>query len=171
MSVNHFTIAPRTGNEVERLAAVAAYRATNSQPDPLLGEIVAETARFFDAPIVLVSIVDDDQQCFQACIGLSVNSTPRSISFCGHAILSAQPFIVPDATLDERFAGNPLVIAPPHIRFYAGAPLISPEGHAIGTLCVIDLKPRSFGEADVAALQQRASRVMARLEEGRGAGA
>jgi GAF domain-containing protein len=169
MTIAYFTVPSEAVNEAERLAVVRSYGLDRPglPADPVLDGIVAAAAARFGAPMVLISIVGQTQQCFRSCIGLAVDSTPRSISFCGHAILDVRPLIVADAGADPRFAGNPLVIGPPHIRFYGGAPLISPEGHVIGTLCVIDTQPRSFGEADVADLVALAARVMARLEQSR----
>lgn len=166
MTIFQFTVPSESTNEAARLAAMEAYGLNRAglPADLALVGIVASAAERFATPIALVSIVTDTQQCFQACLGLDVEETPRSISFCGHAIHSPTPLIVPDTALDARFAGNPLVIGAPHIRFYAGAPLISPDGFAIGTLCVIDTAPRAFTEADTAALTGLAAAVMQRLE-------
>jgi GAF domain-containing protein len=169
MTIIHFTTPAEPDNEEQRLALIHAYGLdqTDTPADPILDGIVAEAAARFEAPIVLISIVGHDQQCFRSCIGLGVNSTPRSISFCGHAILSPRPLIVVDAATDARFAGNPLVHGPPFIRFYAGAPLIGPEQLAIGTLCIIDTRPRTLENADINDLIALAARVMTRLETGR----
>lgn len=163
MTVNHFTIARKASDEGERLRIVAAYPLERITDDPVLAKLVSKTAALFQVPIALVSIVTDDQQCFPACVGLDVSSTTRSISFCGHAILGNEAMIVPDAHLDPRFAGNPLVIGPPHVRFYAGARLLSPEGVAIGTLCVIDTVPRPVETFDLPRLETQAEAVMYRL--------
>lgn len=167
MTIAYFTVPEEPTDEAYRMEVVRSYGLGDgaSQPnDEVLDKIVAAVAERFNAPIVLISIVGEDQQCFRSCIGLGVESTPRSISFCGHAILSAQPLIVPDTAEDPRFAGNPLVLGGPGIRFYAGAPLASPEGPMIGTLCVIDTAPRRMSASDVDDLVEWAGRVMARLE-------
>lgn len=166
MKTAYFTVPIEPANEAARLAAVAAYGLDREglPADPALHEITNVAAAQFAVPIVLVSIITDTQQCFRACIGLDVESTPRSISFCGHAIHDTIPFVVRDTWHDERFVGNPLVIGPPHIRFYAGAPLITTDGLAIGTFCIIDSSPRTFDDTDVAALQGHARAVMARLQ-------
>jgi GAF domain-containing protein len=169
MTIVHFTVPAEPPDEARRMEVVRSYGLDRPglAPDPVLDGIVGEAAARFEAPITLISIVGQDQQCFRSCIGLDGDSTPRSISFCGHAILSTGPLVVADARADARFAGNPLVLGPPHIRFYAGAPLITPEGQAIGTLCVIDTEPRWPNEDEIADLVAFAGRVMARLEMSR----
>jgi GAF domain-containing protein len=168
MSLSHFTVPARPEDEARRLLAVTAYQIDRDIPDPTLDAIVSETATLFGVPIAMISIVTDEQQCFPACVGLDVTSTSRSISFCGHAILTADTMIVPNALEDPRFAGNPLVVSGPQIRFYAGTPLISPEGFAIGTLCIVDARERRFDSSQVTMLKGQASRVMTRLNERRG---
>ena len=115
--------------------------------------------RLFGVPIALVSLVDENRQWFKSCIGLSVSETSRDISFCGHAILGDDLFIIPDTLKDERFADNPLVLNDPYIRFYAGYPLSAPNGRKLGTLCIIDRQPRSFGKEDLEALKDLVSMV------------
>jgi len=115
--------------------------------------------RLFGVPIALVSLVDENRQWFKSCFGLSASETSRDISFCGHAILGNDPFIIRDTIVDERFADNPLVLNDPHIRFYAGCPLSAPNGRKLGTLCIIDRQPRSFGKEDLEALKDLASMV------------
>lgn len=110
--------------------------------------ITRTAARLFDVPVALVSLVDSNRQWFKSRYGLDVTSTTRDVSFCGHAIASDEVFVVPDALVDERFSDNPLVTGPPHIRFYAGHPLQSRSGYRVGTLCLIDHRPRHFDEAD-----------------------
>lgn len=115
--------------------------------------------RLFGVPIALVSLVDESRQWFKSCFGLSASETSRDISFCGHAILGNDLFIIPDTIVDERFADNPLVLNDPHIRFYAGCPLRAPNGSKLGTLCIIDRQPRNFGKDDFEALKDLASMV------------
>ena len=115
--------------------------------------------RLFGVPIALVSLVDENRQWFKSCLGLSISETPRDISFCGHAILGDDVFIIPDTSVDERFADNPLVLNDPYIRFYAGCPLRAPNGHKLGTLCIIDRQPRSFGKDELEALADLAAMV------------
>ena len=110
-------------------------------------------------PIALVSLIDENRQWFKSCFGLDVSETDRRISFCGHAILNKGVFVIEDALQDERFADNPLVTGEPHIRFYAGQPLRTMSGKAVGTLCIIDREPRSFGEEDLAMLSDLAAMV------------
>lgn len=113
----------------------------------------------FGVPIALVSLIDENRQWFKSCLGLEVSETSRDISFCGHAILGSDVFIIRDALADNRFADNPLVTGDPHIRFYAGCPLSAPNGSKLGTLCILDRKPRSFETGDVEALKDLASLV------------
>lgn len=115
--------------------------------------------RLFGVPIALISLVDENRQWFKSCFGLDVSETERRISFCGHAILLDGALVIEDALQDERFADNPLVTGEPHIRFYAGQPLRTMSGKAVGTLCIIDREPRTFGEEDVAMLSDLAAMV------------
>lgn len=163
MTVNHFTIARKSADEAERLKIVAAYPIERISNDPVLTTLVSETAAMFQVPMTLISIVTEEQQCFPASVGLAVSSTARSISFCGHAILAEGTMVVPDAQLDLRFAGNPLVVGTPYVQFYAGARLLSPENVAIGTLCVIDTIPRPLETFDLQGLEEQAQAVMYRL--------
>lgn len=133
-------------DEAERQAALERTGLLRPGEVPDFQDIVELAATICEVPIALVSLVDCDRQFFKARIGLDTRETPRDISFCGHAILGRDPFVVPDAAADPRFADNPLVTGPPHVRFYAGIPLVVDDRHAVGTLCVIDTRPREFDE-------------------------
>ena len=133
-------------HEVERQEALDRTGLVNPAGNPDLQDIVELAATICNVPVALVSLVDHDRQFFKAKVGLDAQETPRDISFCGHAILGTEPFVVADASTDTRFADNPLVTGQPHIRFYAGVPLLVDDQHAVGTLCVIDSRPRVLDE-------------------------
>jgi GAF domain-containing protein len=135
--------------ESERLAALYELLLLDTPPEARFDTIVEFAASEFEVPICLISLIDHDRQWFKARFGLDTCSTPRDISFCGHAILQPGIMVVNDALQDERFFDNPLVTSDPHIRFYAGAPLTLPNGQAIGTLCVIDTKPRTLDDVEL----------------------
>lgn len=128
----------------QRLAALYGLRILDTPSEPAFDRIVNLTRRIFGVPIVLVSLIERDRQWFKARCGLDVSETPRSVSFCSHAIRTPdRPFVIVDATRDARFADNPLVTGAPHIRFYAGAVVRAPNGHPVGTVCIIAPEPRS----------------------------
>ncbi|UYA60213.1 Sensory box/GGDEF family protein [Pectobacterium sp. F1-1] len=157
--------APVSKDEDKRLAALREYGIKNVLFDPSLSNLISLAANIFSVPIVLVSLVEAERQLFAASLGVPFCETPRDISFCAHTILKKKIMVVPDALKDARFKNNPLVVGVPYIRFYAGIPLITPSGHAIGTLCIIDLKPRAtFSKRDEHNLQDLASLVMDKLE-------
>ena len=138
--------APHPPNEAARLQTLTGLNVLDTPADPVLDGLVRSAALALGCPISLVSLVDADRQWFKARVGLDATQTGRAPSFCGHAVLGDTLFEVPDATLDARFADNPLVTGDPNVRFYAGMPLTL-DGHAIGTLCVIDRQPRQLTEA------------------------
>lgn len=144
--------APTPDDDHERLAALHALLILDTPPEERFDRIVAFAAEEFDAPIALLSLVDRERQWFKAKVGLSACETGRDISFCGHAILQSDIMEVPDALDDARFADNPLVTGPPHIRFYAGAPLRLESGLTLGTLCLIDTRPRRLDAIELAIL-------------------
>ena len=146
-------------NEAQRLAALHATRLLGSAPEETFDRITRTAARLFDVPIALVSLVDKDRQWFKSRTGLDACETPREVSFCGHAILTDEPLVVPDAAEDARFIDNPLVTGSPHLRFYAGVQLYSVERQKIGTLCIIDRKPRQLGPGELDALRDLARMV------------
>lgn len=145
--------APTPPDEDQRLAALRQLLILDTPPEQRFDRIVAFAQQEFETPIVLISLLDTNRQWFKACIGLDVCETGRDISFCGHAIMQAEPLVIPDALLDPRFADNPLVTGDPHIRFYAGAPLTLPSGHSLGTLCLIDRQPRTLDKVELAILK------------------
>jgi len=145
-------VAPVPDNEAERLANLYALLLLDTPPEERFDKIVAFAAQEFEVPIALITLLDSERQWFKAQVGMTACSTARDISFCGHAIMQPDTFVVPDAASDPRFANNPLVTGAPHIRFYAGAPLVMPSGHALGTLCVIDTKPRALDHTDLTIL-------------------
>ncbi|MEY2427217.1 MAG: hypothetical protein QOJ40_102 [Verrucomicrobiota bacterium] len=155
---------PILKNEKKRLRVLWQYDILDSVPEEVFDDLTELAARICEAPIAMITLVDEDRQWFKAKLGVTVNETSRDISFCAHAIGQPELFIVPDATLDERFADNPLVTSDPKIRFYAGAPLITPDGHALGTLCVIDKIPRELRLEQKQALRVLARHVMTQLE-------
>ncbi len=144
-------------NESERLHELNTYQLLDTPHDEAFDELADLAAEICDVPVALISLVDENRQWFKARVGLGVEETARSVSFCAHAILQPNLFTVKDTLLDERFKDNPLVTGAPNIRFYSGAPLITPGGLGLGTLCVIDSKPRELTTS-----QQKSLRMLAR---------
>lgn len=144
-------------NEATRLETLRSLDILETPQEERFDRLTRMARRLFNVPIALVSLVDENRQWFKSCVGLPVSETPRDISFCGHAILGNDVFIIPDASADERFYDNPLVLDDPNIRFYAGCPLRALNGSQMGTLSIIDDKPRDFEEHDLSALKDLAA--------------
>jgi GAF domain-containing protein len=155
---------PEPSNETERLSALKEYRILDTGTEQSYDDITTLAAHICKVPIVMISLVDEFRQWFKSRLGVEQQQTPREVAFCAHAILQNGPFTVSDAARDRRFADNALVTGEPHIRFYAGIPLINPEGLALGTLCVVDRQPRRLSAAQLKALQALSRQVMALLE-------
>ena len=156
--------APLPADEAARLEELRAYEILDTASETEYDDLVQLASHICGTPIALISLVDADRQFLKARVGLDVTETPRDVAFCGHAILEPELMVVPDALKDARFADNPLVTADPRIRFYAGAPLFTPEGHGMGTLCVIDRVPRTLTDAQREALQALGKHVVALLQ-------
>jgi len=159
-----FMSAATPSTEKKRLKVLWQYEVLDTVPEALFDDLTELAAGICEAPIALITLVDENRQWFKSKFGTTVTETSRDISFCGHAIQQSDLFIVPDATKDERFSDNPLVISDPKIRFYAGAPLLTPDGYALGTLCVIDKVPRELRPDQKQALRILARHVVSQLE-------
>jgi len=155
---------PIPENEVARVQALHQYAVLNTAPEPAYDQLAELAASICGTPIAAVSLIDSDRQWIKANVGLNFSETARDVAFCAHTIAQRDLLVVPDATRDPRFADNPLVTSEPHIRFYAGAPLITSDGHALGTLCVLDYAPRQLDDQQRDALRVLSHQVVARLE-------
>jgi GAF domain-containing protein len=157
--------APPYHDEATRMAVLREYGVLDSLPEADFDDIAFLASYICGTPMAVVSLVDEDRQWFKAKVGTDVAETSRDVAFCAHAILEPDEiFVVPDALDDSRFATNPRVRGEPHIRFYAGAPLVSPEGMPLGTLCVFDQVPRTLSAAQSRALGALAREVVVHLE-------
>ncbi len=156
--------APIPANEAQRLEALARYDILDTEFEESYNELAEIAAYICNTPIALITLVDKDRQWFKAVVGVDVRETPRDVAFCAHAIHSPQVLVVPDATQDQRFADNPFVLQEPHVRFYAGAPLVTRDGFILGTICAVDLCPRELSQHQIRALQVLSHQVVNQME-------
>ena len=150
--------------EALRLSALRQYRILDTEPERRIDDLALLASHVCGTPMALITLVDEHRQWFKSRVGVSAAETSRAVSFCAHAIEQQDLFIISDTLQDERFRENPLVTGDPHIRFYAGAPLVTPDGHALGTLCVIDNRSRTLTADQRAALDALRRQVESQLE-------
>ena len=155
---------PIPKNEKDRIAALEELKILDTLGEIAYDDITNLAALLCDVPVSLISLVDHDRQWFKSKHGIEVDETPREVAFCAHAIMTDETFYIPNSDEDERFAGNPLVTGEPHVKFYTGIPLKSRKGHKVGTLCVIDQKPRTLSEDQLDGLQRLARQVESLFE-------
>ena len=151
-------------DEAQRLTVLREYRVLDTEAEQAYDDLTQLAAAVCNVPSAFVSLVDEARQWFKSRVGFEPTETARDISFCAHAILKPEPLIIPDALKDSRFADNELVSKPPHIRFYAGFPLVTPEGFALGALCAVDTRPRQLDPAQIKSMTALSRQTMALLE-------
>ena len=157
-------VVAKPANEAGRVAALEKYAILDTDAEQSFDDLTLLASFICETPMALISLVDEDRQWFKSRVGMDAKETTRDIAFCSTAILQADVFVVPDALKDDRFRDNPLVVSDPHIRFYAGAPLINEDGYALGTLCVVDRAPRELAPDQKEALKALSRLVLAQLE-------
>jgi signal transduction histidine kinase len=155
---------PMPPDEAERLRALYALKILDTPPEPDFDDMVSLASRICDTPVSLLNLIDADRQWAKAKVGIEETEVPRAVSFCAQAILGRDLMVVPDAGADARFADNPLVTRARGIRFYAGAPLVTSNGYALGALCVVDATPRRLARTQLKALRALARQVAIQLE-------
>src|SRR5215831_11557797 len=151
-------------NEKARLQALGRYKILDTDPERAFDDLTILASHICETPVALITLIDSDRQWFKSRVGLSVSETPREVSFCARAIQQSDLFVVPDASKDPRFSSNPFVVTDPKVRFYAGAPFTSSDGHPLGTLCVVDTVPRQLTPSQENALLALSRQVQAQLE-------
>src|ERR1700758_2548992 len=156
-------IPAKPANETQRLKTLRGYEILDTEPEAAFDDLTFLASFLCETPVALISLIDAERQWFKSKVGVSIVETSRDIAFCASAILQPDVFIVPDASQDVRFAENPLVVSEPKIRFYAGATLMT-NGHALGTLCVVDRVPRNLSPEQLEALRALSRQVLAQLE-------
>jgi GAF domain-containing protein len=156
-------IPTKPDNEKQRLETLRGYEILDTEPEAAFDDLTLLASFACQTPVALISLIDADRQWFKSKVGVSISETSRDIAFCASAILQPDIFIVPDASQDQRFAENPLVVTEPKIRFYAGATLMT-EGQALGTLCVVDRVPRELSSEQLEVLRALSRQVLAQLE-------
>lgn len=152
------------GDEAGRLAALKRYRILDTEPERAFDDLALLASCICGTPIALITIIDADRQWFKSRVGFSATETSRNLSFCNHVLGQRDLYVVPDTTANDLFRTHPMVVGAPHIRFYAGAPLVTPDGHALGTLCVADHVPRTLTAQQAEALDALRRQVQAQLE-------
>ena len=158
------TAASTATNETARLAALNRYAILDSEPEQSFDDLVILAAHICNTPMAMLSLVDENRQWFKSKFGVQVSETSRDTSICAHAIQQKDLFVVPDTLKDDRFRNNSLVTGEPHIRFYAGTPLVNEDGYALGTLCVVDREPRELDPAQKEAISALGRLAMRQME-------
>jgi two-component system, NtrC family, sensor kinase len=158
------TVATRPVDEQARVQALERYSILDTMPEQLYDDVTALASLVCGTPISLVTLLDAERQWFKSTVGIGLRETPRAVSFCAHTIGTGSTLVVRDAQDDPRFKNNPVVTGDPGVRFYAGAPIVDPGGHVLGTVCVVDTAPRTLSPIQIAALEALARHVMALME-------